>query len=231
MTAAVATELTIDYGQVELLPVHFDDLDPMGMVHYARYAPLIERALSTFWRRHGHSFHEGRPTTSDAFNVVKEFAKPTADIRCALMASLRPGCTSPVSQPGRRRRTEDSSSRPGSAGVRGQPDGARSAVGGACDASMSRGAGAFDARQSRCNRWAANAPAAGRMATEGTPYRSSNMDPATDSTSRPSPNAPSRIASDEDGPSIRRRGRQIAAASTSSTLRPRTSRGVWMVCA
>jgi acyl-CoA thioester hydrolase len=84
MTAAVATELTIDYGQVELLPVHFDDLDPMGMVHYARYAPLIERALSTFWRRHGHSFHEGRPTTSDAFNVVKEVRK--ADGRHPLRA-------------------------------------------------------------------------------------------------------------------------------------------------
>jgi hypothetical protein len=33
MTAALATESTIDYGHVELLPVHFDDLDPIGMVH------------------------------------------------------------------------------------------------------------------------------------------------------------------------------------------------------
>ena len=32
MTAAVATALTIDYGHAELLPVHFDDLDPMGMI-------------------------------------------------------------------------------------------------------------------------------------------------------------------------------------------------------
>jgi acyl-CoA thioester hydrolase len=74
MTTAVATELTIDYGHVELLPVHFDDLDPMGMVHNARYALLIERALATFWRRHGHSFRDGRPTSPDAFNVVKEFS-------------------------------------------------------------------------------------------------------------------------------------------------------------
>lgn len=73
MTAAVATALTIDYGHAELLPVHFDDLDPMGMIHNARYALLIERALATFWRHHGHTFSDGRPTTADAFNVVKEF--------------------------------------------------------------------------------------------------------------------------------------------------------------
>jgi acyl-CoA thioester hydrolase len=73
MTAAIATALTVDYGHAELLPVHFDDLDPMGMIHNARYALLIERALATFWRHHGHTFSDGRPTTADAFNVVKEF--------------------------------------------------------------------------------------------------------------------------------------------------------------
>jgi hypothetical protein len=45
--SAAATQPTIDYGHVELLPVHFDDLDPMGMVHNSRYALLIERALAT----------------------------------------------------------------------------------------------------------------------------------------------------------------------------------------
>jgi YbgC/YbaW family acyl-CoA thioester hydrolase len=74
MTATVASQPTIDYGHVEVLPVHFDDLDPMGVVHNARYAVLIERALATFWRRHGHTFRDGRPTTPDAFNVVKEFS-------------------------------------------------------------------------------------------------------------------------------------------------------------
>jgi uncharacterized peroxidase-related enzyme/YbgC/YbaW family acyl-CoA thioester hydrolase len=73
MTAAFATEPTIDYGHVELVPVHFDDLDPLGMVHNARYALLVERALATFWRQHGHTLRDGRPTTPDAFNVVKEF--------------------------------------------------------------------------------------------------------------------------------------------------------------
>ena len=73
MTPAVATALTIDHGHLERLPVHFDDLDSMGMIHNARYALLIERALATFWRHHGHTFSDGRPTTTDAFNVVKEF--------------------------------------------------------------------------------------------------------------------------------------------------------------
>jgi acyl-CoA thioester hydrolase len=74
MTTAFVTGLSLDYGQVKLLPVHFDDLDPMGMVHNARYALLIERALTTFWNQCGHTFHDGRPITPDAFNVVKEFS-------------------------------------------------------------------------------------------------------------------------------------------------------------
>src|SRR5262245_45368569 len=75
MTAAVAAaDLTTGYGQVAVQPVHFDDLDPLGMVHNARYALLIERALAAFWARHGHTFRDGRPITPDAFNVVKEFS-------------------------------------------------------------------------------------------------------------------------------------------------------------
>src|SRR5262245_55946041 len=75
MTSAVAAaDVATGYGQVALLSLHFDDLDPMGMVHNARYAVLIERALATFWRHHGHTFRDGRPSTADAFNVVKEFS-------------------------------------------------------------------------------------------------------------------------------------------------------------
>ena len=65
---------TVDYGHVELVAVHFDDFDPMGVVHNARYALLIERALATFWASHGHTFVGARPTTSDSFNVVKEYS-------------------------------------------------------------------------------------------------------------------------------------------------------------
>jgi acyl-CoA thioester hydrolase len=64
----------IDYGYVAPFTVHFDDLDPMGIVHNARYALFLERALSDWWAVHGHSFNGGRPTTSDAVHAVAEYS-------------------------------------------------------------------------------------------------------------------------------------------------------------
>lgn len=58
-------------GYTHLVEVHFDELDPMGLLHNSRYALLFERALAAFWASHGHSFVEGRPSTPDAFNVVR----------------------------------------------------------------------------------------------------------------------------------------------------------------
>ena len=72
MTTALEAPFTVEYGHIELVTVHFDDLDAMGVLHNARYALLLERALSAFWAAHGHSFVDGRPSTSDTFNVVKE---------------------------------------------------------------------------------------------------------------------------------------------------------------
>jgi acyl-CoA thioester hydrolase len=66
--------MAVDYGHLEPVLVYFDDLDAMGVLHNARYALLLERAMVAFWTRHGHSFAAGRPTTPDAFNVVKEFS-------------------------------------------------------------------------------------------------------------------------------------------------------------
>jgi acyl-CoA thioester hydrolase len=62
------------YGDVVHLPVHFDDLDALGMLHNARYAVLVERAIVAWWTGHGVSFAGGQPTTPDAFNVVREYA-------------------------------------------------------------------------------------------------------------------------------------------------------------
>lgn len=59
-------------GYVHPVEVHFDELDPMGVLHNARYALLFERALAAFWAGHGHSYVNGQPTTPDSFNVVKE---------------------------------------------------------------------------------------------------------------------------------------------------------------
>jgi len=64
----------IHYGHVATVPVHFDDLDAMGIVHNARYAVLLERALSGFWARHGFSFSGGRPSRPDVFHAVAEYA-------------------------------------------------------------------------------------------------------------------------------------------------------------
>jgi acyl-CoA thioester hydrolase len=73
MTTTLPAPFTVDYGHVDFVAVHFDDLDAMGVVHNARYALLLERALAAFWNARGHSFVDGRPTTEDSFNVVKEY--------------------------------------------------------------------------------------------------------------------------------------------------------------
>lgn len=74
MTITVAGAPAVPHGDVVRMPVHFDDLDAMGMLHNARYAVLVERALTLWWTGHGVSFSGGRPTTPDAVNVVREYA-------------------------------------------------------------------------------------------------------------------------------------------------------------
>ena len=63
----------VAYGDVVHMPVHFDDLDAMGVLHNSRYAVLVERAMTLWWSERGVSFTGGRPTTPDAFNVVREY--------------------------------------------------------------------------------------------------------------------------------------------------------------
>ncbi|MEU4562446.1 hotdog domain-containing protein [Actinoplanes sp. NPDC023936] len=75
MTAVTepAAVSSVSYGATVHIPVHFDDLDAMGMLHNSRYAVLVERAISLWWAERGVSFSGGRPTTPDAFNVVREY--------------------------------------------------------------------------------------------------------------------------------------------------------------
>ena len=73
MTTAIENP-AVTYGDVVRMPVHFDDLDAMGMLHNSRYAVLVERAMTLWWTERGVSFTGGRPTTPDAFNVVREYA-------------------------------------------------------------------------------------------------------------------------------------------------------------
>ncbi|WP_019871995.1 acyl-CoA thioesterase [Salinispora oceanensis] len=72
MTASV--EFSVDHGHVELLPIHFDDLDSMGLVHNCRYGVLVERALNTFWTSRGWTFDGGTYSHPDVFLAVAEFA-------------------------------------------------------------------------------------------------------------------------------------------------------------
>ncbi|GIF16675.1 acyl-CoA thioesterase [Actinoplanes teichomyceticus] len=73
MTTVTASP-AVAYGDVVHMPVHFDDLDAMGVLHNSRYAVLVERATVLWWTERGVSFSGGRPTTPDAFNVVREYA-------------------------------------------------------------------------------------------------------------------------------------------------------------
>ena len=70
MTATAAARA----GHVERIEVHFDDLDAMGIVHNARYAVMLERALSAFWARRGFTFADGRVSKPDVFHAVAEYA-------------------------------------------------------------------------------------------------------------------------------------------------------------
>jgi acyl-CoA thioester hydrolase len=72
--ATADRSFTVDYGHVEPLVIHFDDLDAMGLVHNGRYAVLLERALTPYWSARGHSFAGGRATSPDTFHAVREFS-------------------------------------------------------------------------------------------------------------------------------------------------------------
>lgn len=74
MTHATLLESSIDYGHVEPIAIYFDDLDAMGIVHNARYAVLLERAVTPYWTVRGHYFDHNGPSTPDLFHAVREFA-------------------------------------------------------------------------------------------------------------------------------------------------------------
>jgi acyl-CoA thioester hydrolase len=73
MTLAVAEPIAVDFGHVEPVLVHFDELDPMGVLHNARYAVLLERVLASYWGVRGYSFENGQPTAPDVVHAVREF--------------------------------------------------------------------------------------------------------------------------------------------------------------
>jgi acyl-CoA thioester hydrolase len=64
---------TPEYGVLLPERVHFDDLDPFGMLHNSRYTVMVERAWISYWMDKGAGFEASTAQAwGDAFNVVKE---------------------------------------------------------------------------------------------------------------------------------------------------------------
>ncbi|QOC89838.1 acyl-CoA thioesterase [Micromonospora craniellae] len=73
MTHALADQPAVAYGHLGQAMVHFDDLDALGILHNARYALLLERAITAYWSDRGVAYRGGRATTPDVFHAVREF--------------------------------------------------------------------------------------------------------------------------------------------------------------
>lgn len=63
-----------DKGHVEPIFIHVDDLDFMGLLHNARYAIMLERALTMYWEGVGYSFASGATRHPDTFINVAEYS-------------------------------------------------------------------------------------------------------------------------------------------------------------
>jgi acyl-CoA thioester hydrolase len=63
-----------EQGHVEMIFVHVDDLDFMGLLHNARYAILLERALTMHWDVLGYTFTSGAARHPDTFVNVAEYS-------------------------------------------------------------------------------------------------------------------------------------------------------------
>ncbi|GAA2351954.1 thioesterase [Catellatospora methionotrophica] len=70
MTTATLDPTT---GTIRRAVVHIDDLDIVGLMHNARYALILERAMAEFWAEHGYSFQNGVPSSPDMIAAVREF--------------------------------------------------------------------------------------------------------------------------------------------------------------
>ncbi len=70
MTTATLDSTT---GTTRRAFIHIDDLDIVGIMHNARYALILERAMSEFWAEHGYTFRDGVPSSPDMIAAVREF--------------------------------------------------------------------------------------------------------------------------------------------------------------
>ena len=70
----VTTADTVEHGHTETVQIHFDDLDPMGIVHNSKYAILLERSLTSYWVERGWTADVATSAFGDVFMAVREFS-------------------------------------------------------------------------------------------------------------------------------------------------------------
>lgn len=67
-----------------VMGVYFDDLDPFGILHNARYVLLFERAIGSFWRELGWGGPLDSQSNPDQFHLVRanhvEYLKPVVGV-------------------------------------------------------------------------------------------------------------------------------------------------------
>lgn len=63
-----------EFGVVIEIFVNMDDLDPMGMIHNARYPLMFDRAVTEYWVGHGWSLDPAHSTIPDVWQVVRELS-------------------------------------------------------------------------------------------------------------------------------------------------------------
>jgi acyl-CoA thioester hydrolase len=61
-------------GATETVEVFWEDLDPQGVLHNARYGVLLEHALAAYWSRAGYPWDPSAAHFREMFFVVREFA-------------------------------------------------------------------------------------------------------------------------------------------------------------
>ena len=80
--------------------VYFDDLDPLGVLHNARYLLLFERAIGEFWRHLGWGGILDMQANPDQYHMVRlnhiEYLRPVVGMRdvCVRLGLARLGRTS-----------------------------------------------------------------------------------------------------------------------------------------
>ena len=65
--------ITLNQHFTHLSPVHFDELDAMSMLHNARYAIHVERAVGAWYFSLGKTFELDAARNPDQFHVVRDF--------------------------------------------------------------------------------------------------------------------------------------------------------------